>query len=40
MRFFYIERTLGKAQNTMLTLSSIQHSALATCRSFKQGYSL
>jgi len=56
MRLFYIGRTLGKAQNTTLTLSSttrhllprlhcglatcIQHSALATYRSLKQGYSL
>ncbi len=40
MRLSPIERILSKAQNTTLTLSSIQHKALATARSLKQGYSL
>jgi len=40
MRFLCVERTSGKAQSTTLTLSSIQHNALATGRSIIQGYIL
>lgn len=40
MRDSCAERTSGKAQSTTLTLSSIQHRALATRRSLIQGYSL